>query len=256
MSASALLPLLAAPFIGSFLGVLILRLPAGRPVAVERSACDHCGHRLGVRDLIPLLSYGLSGGRCRYCGHAIGSFVVAIELAAVGVAAWAATAAAGLALWFGCLLGWTLLAAAWIDVRSMILPDVLTLPLLLAGLAVTAVSSPDDVTDHALAAALGYLLLFGTAWIYRRLRGRDGLGLGDAKLLAALGAWLGLSGLPLVLVLASCLGLAAAGVAMAFGKRVGAGTAIPFGPFLAVAGWLLWLYGDWLDWFAAGVGAY
>ena len=238
--------ILAAPFVGSFLGVLVVRLPAGRPVAIGRSACDHCGHRLGARDLIPLLSYGLNGGRCRFCGHAIEPFVVAIELAAVGVAVWAATAATGIELWFGCLLGWTLLAAAWIDLRTLILPDVLTLPLLLAGLAATTVISPDDVADHALAAGLGYLLLFATGWIYRRLRGRDGLGMGDAKLLGALGAWLGLSALPAVLLVASCLGLAAAGIAMLFGKRMTGATAIPFGPLLAISGWLLWLYGDWL----------
>jgi leader peptidase (prepilin peptidase)/N-methyltransferase len=239
--------ILVAPFIGSFLGVLIQRLPQGRPVAAGRSACDHCGHRLGARDLVPFLSYLLSRGRCRYCGEAIGWFPVAVEAAAVAVAGWAAVAADGPDIWLACLLGWTLLTAAWIDLRTMILPDVLTLPLLLAGLAVTAALSPGLVADHALAAALGYLLLFGTARAYRRLRGRDGLGLGDAKLLAALGAWLGLSSLPIILVLASCTGLAAAGAGMLLGKRVTAATAIPFGPFLAAAGWLAWLYADWFN---------
>jgi leader peptidase (prepilin peptidase)/N-methyltransferase len=90
---------------------------------------------------------------------------------------------------------------------------------------------------------MGYGLFFAIAWVYRRLRGRDGLGLGDAKLLAALAAWVGLNDLPLILLLASCLGLAAAGIGALAGKRMTAATAIPFGPFLAAAGWLLWLYG-------------
>ncbi len=245
-----LVPVLVAPFIGSFLGVLILRLPAARPIAFGRSACDQCRHRLGARDLVPLLSFALSRGRCRYCGQPIGWFPVAIELAALAVAIWAACVLTGTDIWIACGLGWTLLAAAWIDARTMLLPDVLTLPLLLAGLVVTAWFSPDDLADHALAAALGYLLLFVTARVYRGLRGRDGLGEGDAKLLGALGAWLGLGALPFVLVLAACSGLAAAGAGALAGKRVTAATAIPFGPFLAFAGWLLWLYQDWLlRWF-------
>jgi leader peptidase (prepilin peptidase)/N-methyltransferase len=243
---SWLAPVLVAPFIGSFLGVLILRLPEGRPIVAGRSACDHCGHRLGVRDLIPFLSFARARGRCRYCGQAIGWFPCAIELAALAVAAWAACVSSGVEIWIACLLGWTLLAAAWIDARTMILPDVLTLPLLVAGLMVTAVFSLDDLTDHALAAALGYLLLFVTARVYRRLRGRDGLGEGDAKLLGALGAWLGLTSLPFVLVLASGLGLAWSGAGMLAGRRFTATTAIPFGPFLALAGWLSWLCQDWL----------
>ena len=246
---------LVAPFVGSFLGVLIQRLPDGRPVVTGRSACDQCGHRLGARDLVPFISYLVSHGRCRHCGQPIGWFPVAVEAAALGVAGWAATASDGPGVWLTCLLGWTLLTAAWIDIRAMILPDVLTLPLLLAGLIVTAAISPDALTDRALAAGLGYLVLAGTALAYRRLRGRDGLGLGDAKLLAALGAWLGLNGLPGVLLLASCSGLLAAGAALLLGKRVTATTAIPFGPFLALAGWLVWLYADgFLGWLGKRAG--
>jgi leader peptidase (prepilin peptidase) / N-methyltransferase len=239
-------PVLLAPFIGSLLGVLILRLPDGRPVAMARSACDHCGHRLGCRDLIPFVSYVLSRGRCRYCGVAIGSFPLAIELAALAVAVWAVVAVDD-ELWVTCVFGWALLTLAWIDLRTMILPDVLTLPLLALGLAVTGLARPDSLADHMLAAALGYLSLAAVAWAYRRFRGRDGLGLGDAKLLGAIGAWLGLSFLPLALLLAACAGLVAAGGAALAGKRLTAATAIPFGPFLALSGWLLWLYADWIN---------
>jgi len=242
-------PVLLAPVIGSFLGVLVLRLPKGRPVVLARSVCDHCGHRLGSRDLIPLLSFALLRGRCRYCGTAIGSFPLTIELAALGVAAWAACTVSSSELWWTCVLGWILLTAAWIDLHTLILPDVLTLPLMLIGLIATAATNPDALLDHALAAALGYLSLAAVAWIYRALRGRDGLGMGDAKLLGAIGAWIGLSELPFALLIAACAGLAAAGAAALAGKRVTPVTAIPFGPFLAVSGWLLWLYGDWInDW--------
>lgn len=246
-------PVLLAPVIGSFLGVLVLRLPERRPIVVARSACDRCGHRLGARDLIPLVSYALSRGRCRYCGEAIGSFHAAIELAALAVAAWAAAAVVDDELWWTCLLGWTLLTVAWIDLRTMLLPDVLTLPLLAIGLTVTGAARPDALADHMLAAALGYLSLSAVAWSYRRLRGRDGLGMGDAKLLGAIGAWLGLGELPFALLLAACAGLAAAAGAALAGKRMTAATAIPFGPFLALSGWLLWLYGDWInDWLMSG----
>jgi leader peptidase (prepilin peptidase)/N-methyltransferase len=239
-----LAPVVAAPFVGSFLGVLITRLPQGRPVTFARSACDRCTHRLLPRDLVPLLSYVLARGRCRYCGEPIGGFVLAVELAALGIAVWAAVSADGAGIWVTCLLGWTLLAMAWIDLRTMLLPDLLTMPLLVAGLGDAAVFDPDALADRLVAAAAGYLLLLATASIYRLLRGRDGLGLGDAKLLAGLGAWLGLAYLPLVLLLAACLGLSGAVVGALRGQRMTASTAIPFGPCLALAGWILWLYGD------------
>jgi leader peptidase (prepilin peptidase)/N-methyltransferase len=249
---SRILPVLLAPFIGSFLGVLILRLPARRPVVLARSCCDQCGHRLGPRDLIPLVSYLLAQGRCRHCGAPIGRFALLTELAATGLAGWVAAsvkgdAVSGEVVWAACLLGWTLLTAAWIDMRTMLLPDSLTLPLLLGGLMQTGLTDSGELTDHALAAALGYLLLSGVAGIYRWLRGRDGLGLGDAKLLAAVGAWTGLGALPAVLLLAASLGLLAVVGAKCLGKTVTSSTAIPFGPFLSLAGWLIWLYPDVLD---------
>lgn len=239
-----LLPLLLAPFVGSFLGVLIVRLPEDRPVVFARSVCEHCGHILGPRDLIPLLSYALIRGRCRHCRAPIGSFPLAVEVAALGVAVWAVLAAPEAGVWWTCLLGWTLLTLTWIDVRTMLLPDVLTLPLVIAGLIATAMEDPDALGDHALAAAVGYGCLAGFAWLYRRLRGREGLGLGDAKLLAAIGAWSGLALLPMTVFLAACIGLTIAGVAALTGRRMTASTALPFGPCLALAAWLIWLHGE------------
>jgi len=237
-------PLVVAPFIGSFLGVLIQRLPESRAVVLGRSTCDHCGHRLGVADLVPIVSFVLSRRKCRYCGARIGVFPLAIELAALALAAWASITVEDGDLWMTCLFGWTLLTLAWIDLRTMMLPDVLTLPLLAAGLAATELIDPDSFASHGIAAAVGYFSLLAVAWSYRRLRGRDGIGLGDAKLLGAIGAWLGLALLPITLLLAACLGLLAAGCAALAGRRVAAATAIPFGPCLALAAWLLWLYGD------------
>jgi leader peptidase (prepilin peptidase)/N-methyltransferase len=209
--------------------------------------CERRPHRLALADLVPLLSYILSRGRCRHCGNPIGRFHLVIELAALVVAAKAMTAKTGGDVWLACLLGWTLLTAAWIDARTMILPDVLPLPLLAVGLLVTGIAAPDAVIDRVVAAGLGYRLLFATARAYRRLRGRAGLGLGDAKLLGAIGARVGLSDLPAVLVFACCPGLAAAGVLALSGRRVTATTAIPFGPYLSVAGWIWWLYADWVS---------
>lgn len=241
------LALFVAPFIGSFLGVLIRRLPEGRPMVLARSRCEACGATLTVPELLPLASYLWRRGRCGHCGQPIGLFHPIIELVAIGVAIWAVMAETDpVRLWTDCLLGWVLLTLSWIDWRWMRLPDVLTLPLLLAGLLFTLATQPTDITDHAAGAATGYLALRGLAWCYRIVRGREGIGAGDAKLLGAVGAWLGLAWLPLVVLLAALLGMAmAAGLALA-GQKMYAKTALPFGPWLALSFWLLWLHGDWL----------
>jgi leader peptidase (prepilin peptidase) / N-methyltransferase len=145
-------------------------------------------------------------------------------------------------------LGATLIALSVIDLATMRLPDALTLPLIAAGLLCAAVLKWDgntagDLQWRVLAAALGYGLLLGVAWLYRRLRHRDGIGLGDAKLLAASGAWLGLEGVAPTLLVASLSALSAALIGQFAGRPVTATTRMPFGPFLAGATWLLWLYG-------------
>jgi leader peptidase (prepilin peptidase)/N-methyltransferase len=240
-------PLLVAPFIGSFMGVLIRRLPEDRPVILSRSTCDHCGTRLGVRDLVPVVSYLSSRGRCRHCGEQVAPFHLAVELAALAIPISAWISGWDGDPWTICLLGWTLLTLAWIDIRALLLPDVLTLPLLVAGLFVTEFRDPASLTGNIAAAVLGYLGPVAIIHAYRRLRGREGLGMGDAKLLAAIGAWLGLGLLPFTLLLAACLGLLAVGGAILAGKRVSATTQIPFGACLALAAWLVCLYADTLD---------
>lgn len=233
----------AAPFVGSFLGVVIRRLPEGRPIVRARSACEQCGQTLPARDLVPLVSFFVARGRCRRCGAAIGFFHLAVELAALGVALVALLADAGGRVWLDCLLGWWLLALAWIDARYWLLPDALTLPLVLAGLLAAAAFAPDALFARALGAALGFAVLRALAWIYKRARGREGLGGGDAKLLAAAGAWVGAAALPSVVLIAALAALAAALVLRLRGARLAAGSAVPFGPFLALATWLVWLFG-------------
>lgn len=238
------LPVILAPFIGSFLGVLIRRLPAGQPIALARSACASCGRRLDVRDLVPVVSFVVLRGRCRTCRAPIGVFHLAVELAALAVALWAALTLTEPAwIWASCVLGWVLLVLGWIDVEHMMLPDVLTLPLLLAGLGATLLLDAPDVADHALGAVLGYVAFRAVAAGYRAWRGRDGLGGGDAKLLAAAGAWLGWQALPWVVLEASLAGIGAALIARLLGHRISGATALPFGPFIALGIWLVWLYG-------------
>ena len=229
------LPFLAAPFVGSFLGVLVRRLPEGLPVVVGRSRCEACGHRLNPVDLIPIASFLLQWGRCRHCRAAIAPAHLWIEVAACAVpatAVWFGPDAPW--LWADCVLGWALLALGWIDWTHLRLPDVLTLPLVLAGLAATAWLDPASAPDHALAAACAYAALTALAALYRRWRGREGLGVGDAKLLAASGAWVGLAGLGPVLLVAAVAGVMAA---LLRGDGLRAQTVIPLGTCLAVGTW-------------------
>lgn len=237
-------PVIVAPFMGSFLGVVIRRLPRRAPVGWARSACPHCGHRLGWRDLVPLVSFAVQRGRCRYCGGSIGWFEPAIELAALALAIWAVAALPAPMVWPGLGLGWTLLALGLIDARDRILPDVLTLPLMLAGLGVAWWVTPDALIDHAVGALAGFAGLAAVGLGYRRLRGREGLGFGDAKLAAAAGAWVSWQGLAGVILLGAVASLAALLVLSVLGgRRLTATAPVPFGPGLALATWIVWVHG-------------
>jgi leader peptidase (prepilin peptidase) / N-methyltransferase len=227
--------------VGSFLGALAARWPAlDRSFILGRSRCAACGASLGWRETVPLWSWLRQRGRCRQCNAAIGWLPLLAEVAAAAIVviAWATLAPAAAML--ATLLGWWLLLLALVDAEHGRLPDVLTLPLLALGLAAAALAPLPGLAsplDSALGAALGFLVFYLVARLYAAWRGRPGLGLGDAKLLAALGAWLGVAGLaPLILTAA----LAGLGVALASGKRRPE-DAIAFGPCLALAGGgLLW----------------
>ena len=238
-----LLAAIVAPFVGSFLGVVIERLPAGRPIVFGRSACDHCGATLTARDLVPLVSWLARRGWCR-CGQVrLSWFHPGIELAALAVALSAATVLSGWLLWASLGLGWILLTLAVIDGREFVLPDSIVLPLIPAGLAVACAVDPGLLVDHALGALAGFVSFAAIAGVYRRARGREGLGLGDAKLLAAAGAWLGWQALPSVVLIAAASGLAFALAASLVGGKLAWTSRVAFGPHLALAFWLVWLFG-------------
>ena len=236
------IPISASLFIGSFLGTVVTRLPAGRSVLLGRSICEECHHKLGVFDLFPVLSWITAGRRCRHCGAPVGAFYALIELSALGLALWAATIWSDAWLWISCGLAWCLLALAVIDIRDGLLPDVLTLPLVVSGLAVTWVYWPEEFPQHVVGALAGYAALWLIRFAYQKLRRRDGLGLGDAKLFAAAGAWLSWWGLPSVLLYGSVATLIGAIIALRETESIEA-RHIPFGPGLCLGFWLVWLYG-------------
>lgn len=245
-------PVVVAPFIGSFLGVVITRAKAPHTILWTRSVCDACGHTLGPADLVPLASWAIAGGRCRYCASRIGPFYPAIELAALGLAAWAASLTGGWLLWASCALGWTLLALAAVDWREYRLPDLLTLPLIPAGLAVHYALAPDasfsffrvdSLLTSAIGAVVGYAFMMIVRWGYAAVRHREGMGLGDAKLFAAAGAWVGWLGLPSVLLVAALAALASLLFRYRGKAAVRSDERVPFGTFLCLGMWVVWLYG-------------
>lgn len=240
----ALAAVLTGPVVGSFVGLVSLRLPEGRPVMLSRSACGGCGRTLGPVDLAPLLSFAALRGRCRTCRAAIPRRYPLIEGACLLIGAWAAWTFPGPLGFVTALFGWSLLMIAVVDAEHLWLPDRFTLPLGAAGLIVAAALEPERFIDHAVGAAAGWAVLAGVALAYRRFRGREGLGGGDPRLLGALGAWTGWAGLPSVLLIAAAAGLTtAAALSLRGGSRLAADARLPFGTFLAIGGWLVWLYG-------------
>ena len=236
-------PVVLSPFIGSFLGVVVTRALQPRTILIGRSACPACGSPLSGRDLVPLLSFIWLKGRCRVCAAHIARFHPAIELAALLVAIWAAVSADGVILWMTCLLGWSLLALAAIDFRHYLLPDFLTLPLIPLGLLAAWLTAPSTVVDSLIGAAAGLIFVIALRYVYGLIRHREGIGLGDAKLLAAAGAWVGWVALPSVVLIAALSGLVfATGLRLA-GKEVSAADRVPFGIFLSLGLWTVWLYG-------------
>jgi len=247
--------------VGSFLNVVIHRLPhvlerqwraecaeflgEQPPAAGERynllwppSTCPACGHRIRPWDNVPLLSYALLRGRCRNCRSRISARYPAVELTAglLGVLlAW--RFGATLALAGGLVFAWTLLAASVIDFDHYLLPDVLTLPLLWAGLLFNLAHTFATPAGAIIGAVAGFLLLWLVYHGFRLLTGKEGMGRGDFKLLAALGAWCGWRMLPLIVLAAALLGVVIGGAWLLSGRR-GREHPIPFGPFLAAAGLL------------------
>ncbi|WP_324002623.1 prepilin peptidase [Aeromonas dhakensis] len=254
--------------IGSFLNVVIHRLPIMLErewqaeylsyfnpetqlqqeerynLMVPRSACPHCGHAITAIENIPLLSWLWLKGRCRECQAPISARYPLVELlTALLSLVVAATFPPGWGLLAALLLTWVLVALTFIDLDKMLLPDQLTLPLLWGGLLFNLAGGFVPLADAVIGAMAGYLVLWSLYWAFKLLTGKEGMGYGDFKLLAALGAWLGWQALPIVLLLSSLIG-AIIGISLILLRNHHQGKPIPFGPYLAIAGWIALLWGD------------
>ncbi|MFN3590746.1 MAG: prepilin peptidase [Thermaurantiacus sp.] len=226
---------------GSFIATLVIRWPRGEALS-GRSRCDQCHARLAIRDLVPVVSWARLRGRCRHCGAPIDWRHPAIELSAALLAIVMLAAAPGPEGLAGIAFAWFLLAMAALDAEHYWLPDRLTLPFLGAGLLLGFGALPERLLG-ALAGAVMFLLL---RYAFQRLTGREGLGLGDVKLIAGLGAWLSWSSLPPLILLASLIGLGAAMLSLSRSRRTGSATLalaapVPFGACLAIAALPIWL---------------
>ncbi len=253
--------------VGSFLNVVILRLPKRLEwqwkrdsldnlgqgdlydppppgIVVEPSHCPHCGHKLSWYENIPVFSWLALRGRCRSCKAPISIQYPAVELLTmllVTACVW--RFGFGWQGFGAAMLSCFLVAMSGIDVRTQLLPDQLTLPLLWLGL----IASVDNLFVPAKAAiagaVLGYLSLWTVYWVYKQLTGKIGMGHGDFKLLAALGAWAGYKALLPIVMLSSIVG-AVVGSIWLMTKGRDQGTPIPFGPYLAIAGWIVFMWGN------------
>ncbi len=257
--------------VGSFLNVVIHRLPkmmenewraqcaeltspidqAPGPVVekptynlvIPRSACPSCGHQISALENIPVVSYLALGGRCRGCKSKISArypIVEAMTGLLSGLVAW--HFGLGIAGLSALILLWGMIALTFIDADTQLLPDSITLPLLWLGLIVNSDNTFTDLRSAVLGAVFGYLALWSVYWLFKLATKKEGMGYGDFKLLAAIGAWLGWQVLPLVILLSSVVG-AVIGIALIVLARMGRNIPLPFGPYLAMAGFIALLWG-------------
>jgi leader peptidase (prepilin peptidase)/N-methyltransferase len=259
--------------VGSFLNVVIHRLPkmldrewkaqcleylgsaapqAPQPgvpappvynLVVPRSGCPSCGHSITVLENIPIFSYLFLNGRCSACGTRISvryPIVEALTGVLSGYIAW--RFGFTLAVVFALVFCWTLIALTFIDADTQLLPDDITLPLLWIGLIANLEGTFTDLKSAILGAVLGYLVLWAVYWCFKIFTGKEGMGYGDFKLLAALGAWLGWQMLPLIILLSAAVGAVVGIVGILIAGRE-KGARIPYGPYLAAAGFIALLCG-------------
>jgi leader peptidase (prepilin peptidase)/N-methyltransferase len=240
--------------IGSFLNVCIHRLPASQSIVHPRSRCPQCGHLIRVYDNIPVLSYLLLRGRCRDCGARISLRYPVVELLS---GAFAAMALARFGLGWQALLMYALIAAflviTFIDLDHRIIPDVITLPGIPIGLAASFGPGMISPLESLLGILAGGGSLFLVAWGYQLVTQREGMGGGDIKLLAMIGAFIGWKGVLLTIFIASLTGTLA-GMALIFRRRGDMKLAVPFGPFLAVGAIAYLFMGpELISWYLAAV---
>ena len=208
------------------------------------STCPKCGHTIRAWENIPVLSYLLLKGKCANCKTSISPRYPLVELFTAIACTFTAYhfGPTSQAIW-AILITYVLISLIFIDVDKMLLPDQLTLPLLWLGLLLSTSDVFVGTTDAIIGAAAGYLSLWSVYWLFKLVTGKEGMGYGDFKLLAALGAYTGWQGLPVIILLSSFVG-AVIGIAIMMIQNKGKSLAIPFGPYLAVAGWLTLLYKD------------
>ncbi|HEX9584268.1 MAG TPA: A24 family peptidase [Gammaproteobacteria bacterium] len=255
--------------VGSFLNVVIYRLPqmmerewrhqcrellnqedaqahteAQLTLVRPRSRCPSCGQQIRAIENIPVLSYLMLHGRCSSCGWNIPLRYPAVELL-TGLLSLAVAWRYGLSIetLAGLLMTWSLVALCFIDLDTQLLPDAITLPALWTGLAFNLFNVHALLWDAVVGVICGYGILWIVYQAFRLLTGKEGMGFGDFKLLAALGAWLGWQHLPLIILLSSILG-ALVGITMMLAKGHHRDAPIPFGPYLAAAGWIALIWGD------------
>jgi len=253
--------------LGSFLNVVIYRLPlmlesrwrrdccellelpgeqqdTPLNLATPNSHCPHCKAAIKPWQNIPVISYLLLHGKCGACRQPISPRYPLLELVTgLMTMALAWHFPPGIALLGACLFTWSLIALTMIDIDHQLLPDNITLPLLWLGLLFNLGGTYTSLPEAVVGAMAGYLILWSVYQLFRLLTGKEGMGYGDFKLLAALGAWLGWQALPLVILISSMVG-AVCGIALMVIKRRGREVPIPFGPYLALAGWIALLGAD------------
>jgi leader peptidase (prepilin peptidase) / N-methyltransferase len=261
--------------IGSFLNVVIHRLPkmlnadwrsqcmeflgqdemppAPAPrynLVVPRSTCPACGHRITALENIPIVSWLALRGKCSACGVRISARYPIVEFLTGLLSAYIAFHfGPSFAAFFALLFAWTLIALTFIDADTQLLPDDLTLPLLWLGLLINIVGTFATLQSAVVGAVLGYLSLWGVYWGFKLLTGKEGMGYGDFKLLAALGAWMGWQLLPLIILISAAVGAVVGLIGIMIAGR-DKGARIPFGPYLAAAGLIAMLWGRQLnDWY-------
>ena len=211
---------------------------------VPRSACPSCGHQIRALENVPVISWIALRGKCSACGAKITARYPAVEILAGALAAYAAWRyGASLAALGAMAFGWSLLALTVIDLDTQLLPDDITLPLLWAGLLLNLGGVFATLASAVVGAAAGYLALWSVYWAFKLATGKEGMGYGDFKLLAAIGAWLGWQKLPMVILLSSVVG-AVVGIGLMVFARHAREKPIPFGPYLAAAGLIAMLWGD------------
>ncbi|WP_345873392.1 A24 family peptidase [Shewanella algae] len=224
--------------------------PAKYNLILPKSACPKCGAHIKPWHNLPIIGYLLLGGKCASCNTAISARYPIFELmTALLISTLGWYFGPTLQFVYATILTFGLIALSGIDLDEMLLPDQITLPLLWLGLLVNISGTFTNLTDATIGAAAGYLSLWSVYWLFKLLTGKEGMGYGDFKLMALFGAWLGWQMLPLIILFSSLVG-ALVGVLLILFKNLNRGNPIPFGPYIAIAGWVALVWGQQIvDWY-------